>query len=41
MAISLLELNTFAHCISAFFIYIFWWHKPYSVATHVYIESTF
>lgn len=39
MAISLLELNTFAHCISAFFIYIFWWHKPYSVATHAYIES--
>lgn len=40
MAISLLELNTFAHCISAFFIYVFWWHKPYDVATHVYIEST-
>jgi hypothetical protein len=40
MAISLLELNTFAHCISAFFIYVFWWHKPYDVATHVYIEQT-
>ena len=40
MAISLLELNTFAHCISAFFIYVFWWHKPYDVATHVYIELT-
>jgi hypothetical protein len=40
MAISLLELNTFAHCISALFIYVFWWHKPYDVATHVYIEST-
>jgi hypothetical protein len=40
MAISLLELNTFAHCISAFFIYVFWWHKPYDVATHVYIVST-
>ncbi|GAB7323348.1 hypothetical protein MBLNU13_g05812t1 [Cladosporium sp. NU13] len=40
MAISLLELNTFAHCISAFFIYVFWWHKPYDVATHVYIETT-
>ena len=39
MAISLLELNTFAHCIGAFFIYVFWWHKPYDVATHVYIES--
>ena len=40
MAISLLELNTFANCISAFFIYVFWWYKPYDVATHVYIEST-
>jgi hypothetical protein len=39
MAISLLELNTFAHCISAFFIYVFWWHKPYNVATHAYIEK--
>jgi len=39
MAISLLELNTFAHCISAFFIYIFWWHKPYDVQTHVYINN--
>jgi hypothetical protein len=39
MAISLVELNTFAHCISAFFIYAFWWHKPYDVETHVYIRS--
>jgi hypothetical protein len=39
MAISLIELNTFAHCISAFFIYAFWWHKPYDVETHVYIRS--
>lgn len=39
MAISLLELNTFAHCISAFFIYVFWWSKPYDVATHVYITT--
>jgi hypothetical protein len=38
MAVSLLELNTFAHCISAFFIYVFWWHKPYDVATHAYID---
>lgn len=38
MAISLLELNTFAHCISALLIYFFWWHKPYDVATHVYID---
>ena len=40
MAISLLELNTFAHCISAFFIYVFWWHKPYDVTTHVYLDLT-
>jgi hypothetical protein len=40
MAISLLELNTFAHCISAFFIYLFWWYKPYDVATCVYIDTT-
>jgi hypothetical protein len=39
MAISLLELNTFAHCISAFFIYLFWWHKPYDVTTHVYLDG--
>jgi hypothetical protein len=38
MAISLLELNTFAHCISACFIYVFWWHKPYDVTTHAYID---
>ena len=38
MAISLLELNTFAHCISAFVIYLFWWHKPYDVATYVHIK---
>jgi hypothetical protein len=39
MAISLIELNTFAHCISAFFIYAFWWHKPYDVEAHVYIDD--
>jgi hypothetical protein len=39
LAISLLELNTFAHCISAFFIYGFWWHKPYDVASHAFLES--
>lgn len=27
------------HCISAFFIYGFWWHKPYNVARPVYIGS--
>jgi len=40
MAISLIELNTFAHCISAFFIYAFWWHKPYDVETHVYVDQS-
>jgi hypothetical protein len=39
MAISLLELNTFAHCVSAFFIYGFWWHKPYDVTSHTYVQS--
>lgn len=39
MAISLIELNTFAHCISAFFIYAFWWHKPYDVDAHVYVDN--
>jgi hypothetical protein len=39
MAISLIELNTFAHCISAFFIYAFWWHKPYDAEAHVYIDQ--
>ena len=39
MAISLIELNTFAHCISAFFIYAFWWHKPYDVEAHLYIDD--
>jgi hypothetical protein len=39
MAISLLELNTFAHCISAFCIYMFWWDKPYEVVTHVQIDN--
>ena len=40
MAISLLELNTFAHCVSAFFIYGFWWHKPYDNASHAFIQSS-
>jgi hypothetical protein len=39
IAISLLELNTFAHCISAFFIYGFWWHKPYDVSSHTSIHG--
>jgi hypothetical protein len=39
LAVSLLELNTFAHCISALLIYIFWWDKPYDVETLTFIES--
>lgn len=39
MAISLLELNTFAHCVSAFFIYGFWWHKPYDTTSHTFLQS--
>lgn len=39
LAVSLLELNTFAHCISALLIYIFWWDKPYDVEMHTFIES--
>jgi hypothetical protein len=38
MAISLIELNTFAHCISAFFIYAFWWHKPYNAEAYTYVH---
>jgi hypothetical protein len=37
--VSLLELNTFAHCISTLLIYIFWWDKPYDVETLTFIES--
>jgi hypothetical protein len=39
MAISLLELNTFAHCISALFIYGFWWQKPYDVTSYASMQS--
>jgi hypothetical protein len=39
LAVSLLELNTFAHCISALLIYIFWWDKPYDVETLTFVES--
>lgn len=37
-AISLLELNTFGHCICVFIIYIFWWHKPYDVTSHTVVD---
>lgn len=39
LAVSLLELNTFAHCISALLIYIFWWDKPYDVELHTFVVS--
>ena len=39
LAVSLLELNTFAHCISTLLIYVFWWDKPYDVETHTFVES--
>ena len=35
----LLEINTFAHCISTLLIYVFWWDKPYDVETHTVVES--
>jgi hypothetical protein len=37
--VSLLKLNTFAHCISALLIYIFWWGKPYDVEIHTFVAS--
>lgn len=40
LAVSLLELNTFSHCISALLIYILWWHKPYDAESQVFVEST-
>ncbi|KAI7270359.1 hypothetical protein KC345_g7460 [Hortaea werneckii] len=40
LAITLLELNTFIHCISACCIYLCWWHKPYDVASHTIINSS-
>jgi hypothetical protein len=39
-AVALAELVTFAHCIAALLIYIFWWDKPYNVESHVDIECT-
>ncbi|RMY47445.1 hypothetical protein D0863_15636 [Hortaea werneckii] len=38
-AITLLELNTFIHCISACCIYFCWWYKPYDIASHTIITS--
>ncbi|PVH97159.1 hypothetical protein DM02DRAFT_568364 [Periconia macrospinosa] len=31
LAVSLLELNTFGHAISALLVYLFWWDKPLDV----------
>lgn len=39
LAVSLLELNTFAHCISTLLIYIFWWDKLYDVEVHTFVVS--
>lgn len=39
LAISLLELTTFGNCITAFCVYVIWWHKPYDVTTHATLES--
>jgi hypothetical protein len=38
-AVSLLEVNTFAHCISTLLIYICWWNKPYNAEVHAAITS--
>nr|OQO29073.1 hypothetical protein B0A51_03408 [Rachicladosporium sp. CCFEE 5018] len=35
LAISLLEINTFAHCLSAIVVYCLWWEKPYDVGSCV------
>lgn len=37
-AVTLLELNTFAHCICAFVIYVFWWDKPYDISSHTVVD---
>lgn len=31
LPITLLELNTFAHCLCALIIYLLWWHKPLGI----------
>lgn len=41
LAISLFELNTFAHCISTLIIYLFWWDKPYDAQSHVWLDSPY
>lgn len=39
LPISLLELNTFAHCICTFLIYGVWWYKPYDASFPTVFES--
>lgn len=39
LAISLLELNTFAHALCALFIYILWWDKPADVEMPIVIRD--
>ena len=40
LPVSLLELNTFAHCICALLIYILWWEKPLDVDEPIVIPTT-
>jgi hypothetical protein len=39
LEISLLELNTFAHAICAFLMYLLWWDKPLDIEEPTLIES--
>ncbi|KAH6721253.1 hypothetical protein BKA61DRAFT_666015 [Leptodontidium sp. MPI-SDFR-AT-0119] len=39
LPISLLELNTFGHCLCALLIYCFWWNKPLDVERPVLIRA--
>ena len=39
MAISLLELNTFAHAMCTLLIYLLWWHKPLDVEEPTVIQG--
>jgi hypothetical protein len=39
LSITLLELNTFAHALCAFLIYLFWWNKPLEVEEPLLLDS--
>lgn len=39
IAISLLELNTFAHALCALLVYVLWWHKPLDIAEPTIIKG--